>query len=351
MPTVTRFYITACVLTTLGVQLDLLSPFQLYFNYKLIFIHHQYWRLITTFLFFGTISFTFMFNIMFTYRYSRMLEEGSFRSNSADFFFMLLFGAILMIIIAPFVKLLFLGHAFTIMLVYIWAKRNTHIQLSLFGLFNFRAPHLPWILLGFSLILGNSILTDVMGILVGHVYYYLQDVFPYLPGGFRCLKTPKLIVYLFNPSEYYMERINGQTVQPNAEESRNQATNQAANQSEATTNSQPMNSQSNDQTNDQLNSQNNNQANNQANNNSNDERNNDNSSNNKLNQMTNESKSKVTSEHQPDSNLHNGQEGTSNKVENSNETTDGTSNNETSDSASNQNNQVRQRLTAKYVQN
>ena len=194
-------------------QLDLLSPFQLYFNYKLIFVQHQYWRLITTFLFFGTFSFTFMFNIMFTYRYARMLEEGSFRSNSADFFFMLLFGAVLMTIIAPFVKLLFLGHAFTIMLVYVWAKRNTQIQLSLFGefgylmcffchfifgitrinsssiilgLFNFRAPHLPWILLGFSLILGNSVLTDVMGILVGHVYYYLQDVFPYLPGGWRC---------------------------------------------------------------------------------------------------------------------------------------------------------------------
>lgn len=164
MPTLTRIYITGCVLTTLGVvslyyqfdflnakyqcflltnkfsllfkqQLDIISPFQLYFNFKLIFGHYQFWRLITNFLFFGTFSFTFMFNIIFTYRYCRMLEEGSFRSNSADFFFMLLFGAVLMSLIAPFVKLLFLSHAFTIMLVYIWAKRNTQIQLSLFGKF------------------------------------------------------------------------------------------------------------------------------------------------------------------------------------------------------------------------
>ena len=71
-----------------------------------------------------------------------MLEEGSFRSNSADFFFMLLFGAFLMVLVAPFVKLLFLGHAFTIMLVYLWSKRNPAVQLSLFGE-SFSAGHKP----------------------------------------------------------------------------------------------------------------------------------------------------------------------------------------------------------------
>ena len=194
---------------------------------------------------------------MFTYRYSRMLEEGSFRSNSVDFFFMYLFGALLMTLIAPFVKLLFLGHAFTIMLVYIWAKRNTAIQLSLFGLFNFRAPHLPWILLGFSLILGNSVLTDVLGISIGHIYYYLQDVFPHLPGGFRLLKTPKFIVYLFNPSEYYLDRLNSQisstvnnTVNSIANSTSTNEANQSNNQTTtALNNANQASNQINDQSN------------------------------------------------------------------------------------------------------
>ena len=36
MPPVTRMYTTACVITTLAVQMEIVSPFQLYFNPLLI---------------------------------------------------------------------------------------------------------------------------------------------------------------------------------------------------------------------------------------------------------------------------------------------------------------------------
>uniref|UniRef100_A0A8D0FGZ2 Derlin 2 n=1 Tax=Strix occidentalis caurina TaxID=311401 RepID=A0A8D0FGZ2_STROC len=41
VPPVTRAYTTACVLTTAAVQLELITPFQLYFNPELIFKHFQ----------------------------------------------------------------------------------------------------------------------------------------------------------------------------------------------------------------------------------------------------------------------------------------------------------------------
>ena len=46
-------------------------------------LYFQLWRLVTNFLFFGTIGFNFLFNMIFTYRYCRMLEEGSFRGRAA----------------------------------------------------------------------------------------------------------------------------------------------------------------------------------------------------------------------------------------------------------------------------
>jgi Derlin-2/3 len=158
----------------------------------------QIWRLLTTFLYFGPFGFTFLFNLIFTYRYCRMLEEGSFRGKAADFFLMFVFGASLMIVIAFFVNLLFLGHAFTIMLVYVWSRRNPYVRMNFFGLLNFQAPYLPWVLLAFSLLLGNSVLVDLMGIAVGHVYYFLEDVFPRQQGGFRVLQTPSFIKALFD---------------------------------------------------------------------------------------------------------------------------------------------------------
>lgn len=145
MPPVTRAYTTACVITTLAVvsnyvlrngaehqkiqvqiinfamiyfhwwqffvlfylynfnrfifqQLEIASPFQLYFNPILIVKQGQIWRLITTFLFFGVFGFNFFFNMIFTYKYCRMLEEGSFRNRTADFVMMFLFGATCMIV-------------------------------------------------------------------------------------------------------------------------------------------------------------------------------------------------------------------------------------------------------------
>ena len=56
----------------------------------------QIWRLVTNFCYFGPIGFNFLFNILFTYRYCRFLEEGSFRSKTADFFYMFLFGGLVM---------------------------------------------------------------------------------------------------------------------------------------------------------------------------------------------------------------------------------------------------------------
>uniref|UniRef100_A0A3B3TIA9 Derlin n=1 Tax=Poecilia latipinna TaxID=48699 RepID=A0A3B3TIA9_9TELE len=95
IPLVTRTYTTACVLTTAAVQLQVISPFQLYFNPDLIISRYQIWRLITSFFFFGSLGFGFLFNIIFLYRYCRMLEEDCFRGRTADFVFMFLFGGIL----------------------------------------------------------------------------------------------------------------------------------------------------------------------------------------------------------------------------------------------------------------
>ena len=70
--------------------------------------------------------------------------------------------------------------------------------MSFLGLFQFRAPFLPWVLLGFSVLLGHSPTIDLMGIAAGHVYFYLEDVFPTTPAGRgrRPLKTPRLLKLL-----------------------------------------------------------------------------------------------------------------------------------------------------------
>uniref|UniRef100_A0A667HR97 Derlin n=1 Tax=Lynx canadensis TaxID=61383 RepID=A0A667HR97_LYNCA len=83
--------------------------------------------------------------------------------RTADFVFMFLFGGVLMTLLGLLGSLFFLGQALTVMLVYVWSRRNPRVRVNFFGLLTFQAPFLPWALMGFSLLLGNSILVDLLG--------------------------------------------------------------------------------------------------------------------------------------------------------------------------------------------
>jgi Derlin-2/3 len=157
---------------------------------------------VTNFLFFGNFGIDFLFHLFFLYRYARSLEEGSFRRRTSDFFFMLLFGALFLIgvtvVFAPPIH--FLGSSLTFMLVYVWSKRNRDVQMRFMQMFNFTAPYLPWVLLAFSVLLHNNAVVDLMGIGAGHLYFFLEDVYPQLEGGRRVLITPTIIKAMFGES-------------------------------------------------------------------------------------------------------------------------------------------------------
>lgn len=89
-------------------------------------------------------------------------------------------------IIALFVNLVFLGQAFTIMLVYVWSRRNPYVRMNFFGLLTFKAPFLPWVLFGFSLMLGNSVMVDLIGKL--HVLLSINVDGLVIPFAFKVQK-------------------------------------------------------------------------------------------------------------------------------------------------------------------
>ena len=50
--------------------------------------------------------------------------------------------------------------------------------MSFLGFFTFNAPYLPWVMLGFSVLLGNGVTMDLIGIGVGHFYFFLEYIYP-----------------------------------------------------------------------------------------------------------------------------------------------------------------------------
>jgi len=205
MPAVTRTYMSACVLTTLAVFLNIVTPLDLYLNFQRVANNWELWRLITNFLFFDYFGVNFLFHMYFLVRHSRLLEESSFRGRTADFVFMWLLGAISLLTInfgfyytGLGSKVMFLAPSLAFMVVYVWARRNPNVRMSFLGLFTFNAPYLPWVILGFGFMLGQTLIFDVLGIVVGHAYYYLEDVYPTIADR-RMLKTPQILKQLLDP--------------------------------------------------------------------------------------------------------------------------------------------------------
>ncbi|KAI8923082.1 Der1-like family-domain-containing protein [Entophlyctis helioformis] len=186
IPIISRTYVSAVVATTLACQLGLVSPYHLFYSWPLVRRAGQYWRLVTTFLYFGGLSGDFLFHMFFLVRYCRMLEEGSFRGRRSDFLWMMILGSSSMLVLSSLFDtdkhVPFLSSSLTFMLTYLWCRRNPTVAINFLGLFTFNAPYLPW----------------GLGLVVGHIYYYFEDVYPRMAGshGHRPLSAPDVVKVL-----------------------------------------------------------------------------------------------------------------------------------------------------------
>jgi len=65
-------------------------------------------------------------------------------------------------------------------------------------IFTFRAQFLPWFLVLFIVVFGFDAQDDLIGAVVGHLYYFLADVLPQIPETYKLqlIKAPRPLVQL-----------------------------------------------------------------------------------------------------------------------------------------------------------
>jgi Derlin-2/3 len=123
-----------------------------------------------------------------------MLEESSFANKKADYFWLLLLSSIMLLVrgylsfgnfshrhqtFSPLVNLPFLSSSLAFVPIYLWSRRHPSTPISLFGLFTINAPYLPIALVAFSWVLNGTwkaAMADLIGCAVGHVGWFLRDV-------------------------------------------------------------------------------------------------------------------------------------------------------------------------------
>lgn len=136
-------------------------------------------------------------SMMWLVRYGASIERDTFASDTADYLTFVLFGALVLLGLGHVLGMLILAKPLVLMVIYYWSRKNPDIEMSfLFGL-RFKAIYFPWVLVGFNVLMGGMPVQEIVGIVVGHLYFFLVDVLPAQMGGRQVLSTPAFLRYYF----------------------------------------------------------------------------------------------------------------------------------------------------------
>jgi len=192
LPHVTKWLFTASFGITVAANFGILNGGWLILDFNLLYRNFEIWRLVTPFLFHGRLGFPFLIHMLFLVRYGASVERETFSNETADYLWMLIFGALVLLIPGYFVPLPVLGLGLIMMIIYYWSRKNPEIPMSFFFGLRFKALYFPWVLIAFRVLLGGLPLSEIFGVLVGHLYFFLVDIYPF-QGGRRLLVTPQFL--------------------------------------------------------------------------------------------------------------------------------------------------------------
>ena len=188
-PKITKILTLSSIFISLLTWFEIVSPYSLYINYNLVFKRFQLWRILTNFFYFGNSSMNLILHMLMFFRNSKLLEKKVFKGIAPDYLYFILFTMICLLIINYFIKEIFLSGSLSFAMTYYWGRKSKNTNIEFMGMFNFRAPYMPWMYLIFSFLLNSDIKDDLLGLIVGHVYYFLKEIIPRI----KTINNPKLL--------------------------------------------------------------------------------------------------------------------------------------------------------------
>ena len=194
-PKITKILVLSSFGISVLVWSGLVNTLDIYLNFYLIFHKYEIWRILTTFLYFGEFNLNLILHMFIFFRDSKILERKIFQGNSADYLYFILFCMIFLLLLSPITKTLFLSTSLNFAMMYYWGRKSKMTNVEFMGVFTFRAPYLSIFYLMISFLLGYEYKELIIGIIVGHVYFFLKEILPRIKGvkGIKLLETPKIV--------------------------------------------------------------------------------------------------------------------------------------------------------------
>ncbi|KDD75906.1 hypothetical protein H632_c443p1 [Helicosporidium sp. ATCC 50920] len=95
----------------------------------------------------------------------------------------------------PMARTGFHGLEIVYALVHLWSREHAEAKVSFFGIISMPGAYLSWAFLVIDLVQGQGFIQPLLGILAGHTYFFLTDVYPTVTGK-RLIRTPRWLARL-----------------------------------------------------------------------------------------------------------------------------------------------------------
>ena len=195
LPLVTKILFTGTLISAAVVNFGIVDQASLILYWPLVKGKFEIWRLVTPFFFAGKFSFPFVMHLYMLYKNTLDYERNPFNTGaggtSADVLFMLFFGMLCHVLLDVFVlgPYMVLSPQLLYMIVYLVSRKNPTGQANFFGI---KVPlfYLPWVYVGLSILMGNDPMPCLIGILVGHIFYFFTEEFSRMQG-YDLIRTPR----------------------------------------------------------------------------------------------------------------------------------------------------------------
>ena len=195
LPAFTSVWIAGALCLTMLEHLGFVSEHQLFFSTYYVFQKHQYWRVVTSFMYFGKIGLIFAIRILELIRFASDLEAHTFGpTRRAQYAWFLLCSSLSLLLVGSLLSIRFMSYPLSWILTYIWSRKSRHMHVTFLGVLTITAPYYPFIELLFTLVQSNVEFKDIMvGLLLGHLYYFLEELWPReMPShGYHWIGTPQ----------------------------------------------------------------------------------------------------------------------------------------------------------------
>ena len=196
IPKFTRYYIITFIMMSIVFTFDSLFHLGIinyfFIDWSEIVYKFQVWRCFTNFVIVGKISLGLILHVLLVhFTFSRLEKEAVSKKQYDSFFIMIFFFFLFSLLFSYFFDLIYLSNEIQMAMLLVECKFHPDEIRSIWG-FHVRSSYVPYVFLMMKASFGGDLISDLIGIIIGHLYYGLKYTIKE-KYGLEVLITPRIM--------------------------------------------------------------------------------------------------------------------------------------------------------------